>query len=153
MKNKIIFYIKKAWAPTVVVTAIFLIEYFFFGMGNTMIAPFAALTGHEEAISETARLTDEKAALGEDVMERLDWIFMQIKAKMSENPEVTITYFLPDEKKAGGRYESYAGVVKKMDEYKRELVFNDHTVIPMHQIVNIEADWLERSSNEDITCD
>ncbi len=57
---------------------------------------------HEEAISETARLTDEKAALGEDVMERLDWIFMQIKAKMSENPEVTITYFLPDEKKAGG---------------------------------------------------
>ena len=107
---------------------------------------FAALTGH-------ARLTDEKAALGEDVMERLDWIFMQIKAKMSENPEVTITYFLPDEKKAGGRYESYAGVVKKMDEYKRELVFNDHTVIPMHQIVNIEADWLERSSNEDITCD
>ena len=43
--------------------------------------------------------------------------------------------------------------VKKMDEYKRELVFNDHTVIPMHQIVNIEADWLERSSNEDITCD
>ena len=63
---------------------------------------FAALTGHEEAISETARLTDEKAALGEDVMERLDWIFMQIKAKMSENPEVTITYFLPDEKKAGG---------------------------------------------------
>lgn len=114
---------------------------------------FEALTGHEEAISETARLTDEKAALGEDVMERLDWIFMQIKAKMSENPEVTITYFLPDEKKAGGRYESYAGVVKKMDEYKRELVFNDHTVIPMHQIVNIEADWLERSSNEDITCD
>ena len=103
---------------------------------------FAALTGHEEAISETARLT-----------ERLDWIFMQIKAKMSENPEVTIIYFLPDEKKAGGRYESYAGVVKKMDEYKRELVFNDHTVIPMHQIVNIEADWLERSSNEDITCD
>ena len=72
---------------------------------------------------------------------------------MSEKPEVTITYFLPDEKKAGGRYESYAGVVKKMDEYKRELVFNDHTVIPMHQIVNIEADWLERSSNEDITCD
>ena len=64
---------------------------------------FAALTGHEEAISETARLTDEKAALGEDVMERLDWIFMQIKAKMSENPEVTITYFLPDEKKAGRR--------------------------------------------------
>ena len=57
------------------------------------------------------------------------------------------------EEKAGGRYESYAGVVKKMDEYKRELVFNDHTVIPMHQIVNIEADWLERSSNEDITCD
>ena len=103
--------------------------------------------------SFAARLTDEKAALGEDVMERLDWIFMQIKAKMSENPEVTITYFLPDEKKAGGRYESYAGVVKKMDEYKRELVFNDHTVIPMHQIVNIEADWLERSSNEDITCD
>ena len=72
---------------------------------------------------------------------------------MSENPEVTITYFLPDEKKAGGRYESHAGVVKKMDEYKRELIFNDHTVIPMQQIVNIEADWLERSSNEDITCD
>ncbi len=114
---------------------------------------FAALTGHEEAISETARLTDEKAALGEDAMERLDWIFTKIKAKMSENPEVTITYFLPDEKKAGGRYESHAGVVKKMDEYKCELVFNDHTVIPMQQIVNIEADWLERSSNEDITCD
>ena len=46
--------------------------------------------------------------------------FTKIKAKMSENPEVTITYFLPDEKKVGGRYESHAGVVKKMDEYKRE---------------------------------
>ncbi|MFR1029441.1 MAG: hypothetical protein ACLSD6_09845 [Clostridium sp.] len=55
---------------------------------------------------------------------------------------MTITYFLPDEKKAGGRYV-LCRCGKENDEYKRELVFNDHTVIPMHQIVNIEADWLK----------
>lgn len=105
-------------------------------------ASFAALTGHEEAIAEKARLTDEKVVLSEDAMERLDQIFLQLKANMTENPEVTVTYFQPDEKKAGGRYVTCSGVVKKMDEYNRELVLEDRTVIPMEQIVNVNADWL-----------
>ena len=100
---------------------------------------FAALTGHEEAISETARLTDEKAALGEDVMERLDWIFMQIKAKMSENPEVTITYFLPDSRKAGGAYRTTSGIIRKFLRNENILVMMDGTQIPIGDIVGIES--------------
>ena len=79
-------------------------------------SPFAALTGHKAAINETARLTDEKQILSEDVIAKLNEQLNLIKENIGTNPIVTITYFVPDDKKSGGAYISYTGVVKKIDE-------------------------------------
>ena len=74
-------------------------------------APFAALTGHEAAIKETARLTEEEIELDENRKELLDLRLQQLQECLAEQPMVTVTYFKPDEKKAGGAYVSVTGVV------------------------------------------
>ena len=76
-------------------------------------SPFAALTGHKAAINETARLTDEKQILSEDVIAKLNEQLNLIKENIGTNPIVTITYFVPDDRKSGGAYISNTGVVKK----------------------------------------
>lgn len=100
-------------------------------------APFAALTGHEAAIKETARLTEEEIELDENSKELLDFRLQQLQEHLSEHPEVTVTYFCPDEKKTGGAYETVTGVVKKVDEYAGELVFTDGRRIGLGAIVEL----------------
>ncbi len=101
-------------------------------------APFAALTGHEAAIKETARLTEEEMELDENRKELLDLRLQQLQEHLSEQPEVTVTYFQPDEKKAGGAYVSVTGRVKKVDGYEGELVFTDGQKVELNYIVEIE---------------
>ena len=103
-------------------------------------SPFAALTGHKAAINETARLTDEKQILSEDVIAKLNEQLNLIKENISSNPIVTITYFVPDDRKSGGAYISNTGVVKKIDEYNHTVVLTDKTVIPIEQISEIQSD-------------
>ena len=103
-------------------------------------SPFAALTGHKAAINETARLTDEKQILSEDVIAKLNEQLNLIKENIGTNLIVTITYFVPDDKKSGGAYISYTGVVKKIDEYNRTVVLTDKTVIPIEQISEMQSD-------------
>ena len=103
-------------------------------------SPFAALTGHKEAINETARLTDEKQILSEDVIAKLNEQLNLIKENIGTNQTVTITYFVPDDKKSGGAYISHIGVVKKIDEYNHTVVLTDKTVIPIEQISDIQSD-------------
>ena len=103
-------------------------------------SPFAALTGHKAAINETARLTDEKQILSEDVIAKLNEQLNLIKENIGTNQIVTITYFVPDDKKSGGAYISYTGVVKKIDEYNRTVVLTDKTVIPIEQISEMQSD-------------
>lgn len=103
-------------------------------------SPFAALTGHKAAINETARLTDEKQILSEDVIAKLNEQLNLIKENIGTNQTVTITYFVPDDKKSGGAYISYTGVVKKIDEYNRTVVLTDKTVIPIEQISEMQSD-------------
>lgn len=103
-------------------------------------SPFAALTGHKAAINETARLTDEKQILSEDVIAKLNEQLNLIKENIGTNPIVTITYFVPADKKSGGAYISYTGVVKKIDEYNRTVVLTDKTVIPIEQISEMQSD-------------
>ena len=67
-------------------------------------APFAALTGHDEAIKETARLTDDYFEMGEDKLSELTAKIQLLKDKLDEQPEITVTYFIPDEQKSGGFY-------------------------------------------------
>jgi hypothetical protein len=102
-------------------------------------SPFAALTGYDAAIKETARLTDERVELDEymkDVLsDRLQIIIDQLK----EHPEITITYFQPDEKKNGGDYVTVIGTVKKIDEYERIIVMNNGTWIQIDEIISIDG--------------
>lgn len=103
-------------------------------------SPFAALTGHKAAINETARLTDEKQILSEDVIAKLNEQLNLIKENIGTNPIVTITYFVPDDGKSGGAYISNTGVVKKINEYNHTVVLTDKTVIPIEQISEMQSD-------------
>lgn len=100
-------------------------------------SPFAALRGHDAAVKETARLTEPEIELGEDMIRQLDERLQILKG--SPGAEVTVTYFVPDEKKSGGTYISYTGTVKRIDEYEHALVMTDRTVIPIGRIKEIES--------------
>lgn len=102
-------------------------------------APFAALTGHDEAIKETARLTDEKIELDESTLAILNDKLQIILDNLEAEPVVTITFFKADTKKAGGAYIEHSGVIRKVDDYERTVVFMDKAVIPIEDILDIQG--------------
>lgn len=101
-------------------------------------APFAALTGYEEAVREAARLTEEKMILDEDSKEQLDWKLRCLQEKVKEKPAITVMYFLKDEKKKGGKYVTVTGVLKKIDSYTHQFVLESGEEIPLEDIVSLE---------------
>ena len=102
-------------------------------------APFAALSGHEEAIEETARLTDEKVTLDESAIEKINEKLYEISQNLSEKWNVTITYFRPDALKKGGAYLTDVGSIKKIDEIEKIVIMDSGMKIKMEQIVGIEV--------------
>ena len=110
-------------------------------------SPFAALSGHGAAIAETARLTDRRIELDEDAKAELDRKQKLLLALIAEQPEITVTWFQPDEKKEGGRYVTTTGRLKRTDETRRVLLLADQTAIPLEDILAIEGDcfrWMDR---------
>lgn len=103
-------------------------------------SPFAALTGYDDAIKETGRLTDAKAEIGDEERDRLDRKQQYLQEIIADRPEITVTYFVPDEKKAGGSYTSHTGNLKRIDYFERLFVLTDGTKIPLDEIVDIESD-------------
>ncbi|MBR2953278.1 MAG: hypothetical protein IKC45_02705 [Clostridia bacterium] len=103
-------------------------------------SPFAALTGHDEAIKETARLTDKKTELSETTKTILDEKFSFIMEHIYDQPEITVTYFIPDTLKSGGMYVDFTGRVKKYDYHNRILHFTDNTEIKVDDIMEIESE-------------
>ena len=103
-------------------------------------APFAALTGHDAAIRETARLTEEKAELDENAKMIIDEKLRFVQETLSDQPKVTVTYFKPDEKKAGGKYITVSGSVRKIDMYKGLIIMMDDISIPFVDIYDIEGE-------------
>ena len=103
-------------------------------------SPFAALTGYDAAIKETGRLTDEKIELGEEAKAALDRKQAYLMEMIGEQPEISITYFLPDARKSGGAYVTITGNLKRFDEYERLLILTDGRKIPMDDIADIECD-------------
>ena len=101
-------------------------------------APFAALAGHEEAIEETARLTDEKIMLDETAIEKINEKLYDISQHLSEKRNVSSTYFRPDTQKCGGAYLTDVGTVKKMDEVEKVILMDSGMKIAMEQIIEIE---------------
>lgn len=101
-------------------------------------SPFAALTGHQEAVHETQRLTLEKRELDENQKVVINEKLQKLLERVAELPEVRITYFEPDRKKEGGSYPEIHGNVKKIDEIMRQIYLTDGTVIGIEDIVDIE---------------
>lgn len=103
-------------------------------------APFAALTGYDAAIKETGRLTDKRIELDVEALSALDMKYQLLMEALDEAPEVTITYFQPDERKAGGKYVSAVGTVKKIDDFERRITMRDGTRIPMDDVLSIDGE-------------
>ena len=103
-------------------------------------APFAALTGYDAAIKETGRLTDERIELDVEALSALDMKYQLLMEALDEAPEVTITYFQPDERKAGGKYLTATGAVKKVDDFERRITMQDGTKIPMDDVLSIDGE-------------
>lgn len=106
-------------------------------------APFAALTGHEAAINETVRQTDERISLGEDVIDEINKRLNIIAKNIDDHKAVSIVYFVPDKRKSGGTYEEHEGIVKQIDKYKKVLIMTDGLEIPIEQIIDIKGDIFE----------
>lgn len=101
-------------------------------------SPFAALVGYDDAVAETARLTDSKVELTEDEISELNANLNQLLDSLDEQPQISVTYFVPDEKKSGGRYVEKIGVVRIYDSYAGELVFMDKSRINIQDIISIK---------------
>ena len=102
-------------------------------------APFAALTGYEESIEETARLTDERITLDESAVEKINDTLYEISMHLSEKREVSITYFRPDLLKKGGAYLTDVGTVKKVDAVEKLVIMDSGMKIGMENIVGIDV--------------
>ncbi len=104
-------------------------------------SPFAALTGHGAAIEETARLTDERIELDENRKEIINEKLKFIAESADDAPEVTVVFFVPDGRKFGGEYVSLTSKVKKIDAYKRDIVFVEGTIVPIDNIYDIRFEY------------
>ena len=103
-------------------------------------APFAALTGYDSAIKETGRLTDEKIEIDEEALTALNMRYQLLIDALDEEPEVEITYFKPDERKAGGEYVTATGAGIKVDDFERLITMQDGTKIPMDDVLSIDGE-------------
>ncbi len=101
---------------------------------------FAALSGYEDAIDETERLTETYTELDEGEKEILNEQLLKIKENIASHPAATCTYFEPDPKKEGGAYRTYSGKVRKIDAYEKKLVFEDGTGIWIGSLRDITVD-------------
>ena len=101
-------------------------------------SPFAALTGYDEAIVETARLTDQKRELSEDQKQEISRELNALQARIKTDPAVTVVYFEADGRKTGGAYRTLTGAVKKVDEYLGVLELTEGTTIPFDDILSLE---------------
>lgn len=99
--------------------------------------PFRALTGYEDAVHETARLTDERIELTEDEKALLDMRLQKLADEIGSQPKVTLTYFRPDKKKAGGAYIHITGQLKKIDDYDGALILMGGERILIEDILEI----------------
>ncbi len=103
-------------------------------------SPFAALTGYEDAIGETGRLTEQRRELSEHEQAELNRRLNILAAKINEHPKVSIEYFVPDERKTGGSCKVKAGIVRRISLPERILAMTDGAVFMLDDIVEINGE-------------
>ncbi len=106
---------------------------------------FRALTGYEDALGETARLTDERIERSEEEQQRLDAILQHLERRLPERPAVTVTYFRPDDRKAGGAYLQHTGSLRTIDRVNGRLVFADKWTVALEDVYDL---WQAAETNE-----
>lgn len=102
-------------------------------------SPFAALVGYDEAVDETTRLTDSRLELDEDRIAELNDKLNFLRDNISCRPEITVTYFVPDDKKTGGKYAAVTGNIRIIDDHERNIVFTAGECIKLDDILYIES--------------
>ena len=102
--------------------------------------PFAALTGYDEAINETARLTVDKKVLGPEDKALLNKRLAVVKSTIKEKPTILITYFVKDEKKDGGVYKTTETIVQSIDEARKVLMLPNREEIRITDIYKIDGE-------------
>lgn len=107
-------------------------------------SPFAALTGHDEVIFETARLTDCYANLSEETAFLINEKLTALNKIIYESPQATFVYFKPDLLKSGGKYVSVTGKIKKIKEYEKKVILEDGTIINIDDITNINSEKIDK---------
>ena len=101
--------------------------------------PFAALSGYDNAVEETARLTDRLIEQDEESLALMNEKLHALLDAVKDQPEITITCFVPDEKKAGGSYHRITGRIRRIDEINRQIILTDRTVISMDSVFEIDC--------------
>ena len=106
----------------------------------TQFSPFAALTGYDAAIVETARLTDHRRELTEERKQEINLQLSALQARIKTDPAIIImvVYYEADARKEGGAYKTVTGSVKKIDPLAGILELTDGTVIPFVDIFDLE---------------
>ena len=103
-------------------------------------SPFAALTGYDDEIKETARLTDDMIEMNEESLNMLNMKFQMLIDRLNDKPKVIFTYFQPDERKDGGAFLTIEGVVKKVDVFERIVILQDGTKLQMDNVLDIDGE-------------
>lgn len=111
-------------------------------------APFAALIGHDEAITETARQTTPKRILSSDEQEILSKRLAYAIDHIGERPNLTFTYFIPDTLKDGGRYVTITGVIRKYDALEKTVVLETNEILLIDNILSISGEMIEKLQQE-----
>lgn len=100
-------------------------------------SPFAALTGHEDSIKETARLTEKQIDLDESQKDEIGRLLSYLAENIQQKPEIVIRWFQPDRRKSGGVYQRIRDRVVKIDDYRNEMTLEDGRIIPLGYIVEL----------------
>lgn len=104
---------------------------------SAQFAPFAALTGYEDAVKETARITDERIEIDEGLKTFLNDRLRIILKNIKDKPKIAFTYFVYDKNKSGGKYVCVTGNVNKIDMVNGYVLLTNKTKIPVIEILNI----------------
>lgn len=104
---------------------------------SAQFAPFAALVGYDNAVKETARLTENKIEMNDEQQDMLNFKLRYLYDNINNKNEVTITHFIKDNKKVGGKYINTTGIIKQIDSVQENIKLSNNVIIYMNDIINI----------------